>query len=75
MKFTRHHRKFLFVTGTLFVLAVFLTGVASYLFIKPYFLRSKAYDLRNLDDFNVTTFFMTARASKSAVFLWKTGPC
>jgi penicillin-binding protein 2 len=40
--------------------AIFLAiglGCGSYFFLKPYFLRAEAHDLRGLEDFNVTTVF------------------
>jgi penicillin-binding protein 1A len=43
--------------GVFIYLIVALAGIAAFLFLKPYYLRAQAYDLKGLDDFNVTTVF------------------
>src|SRR5688572_18327760 len=57
MKIFHRHWRFWRMAGSSAIFLAIGLGCGSYFFLKPYFLRAEAHDLRGLEDFNVTTVF------------------
>jgi len=49
--------RWLWLLAFLVVLGTAVLGWAAYAYVKPFYLRAQAYDLRHMEDFNVTTLF------------------
>lgn len=57
MSFFRWCGRFLLVAGMVLILGAVCLGGIGYYLLKPYYLRAESYDLKTIDDFNVTTVF------------------
>lgn len=56
-RFLHFMRSVLYPALFIAIAAFFMMILASYFFLKPYYLRASTYDLKGLEEFNVTTVF------------------